>query len=68
MDRYQNIVVAKFIMLPSFNVFRIRAAFPHLWESWKAIGTMEYFKISFGSEKALNYVVYGRKRFVVEAI
>ena len=29
---------------------------------------MEYFKISFGSEKALNYVEYGRKRFVVEAI
>ena len=35
-DRYQNIVVAKFIMLPSFNVFRIRAAFPHLWESLKS--------------------------------
>ena len=65
----RTFVVAKFIMLPSFNVFRVRAAFPHLWESWKAIGTMEYFKISFGSGKALNYVEYGRdKRFVVEAI
>ena len=31
---------------------------------------MEYFKISFGSGKALNYVEYGRdkKRFVVKAI
>ena len=36
LDRYQNIVVAKFIMLPSFNVFRVRAAFPHLWESLKS--------------------------------
>ena len=36
LDRYQNIVVAKFIMLPSFNVFRIRAAFSHLWESLKS--------------------------------
>ena len=35
-DRYQNIVVAKFIMLPNVNVFRIRAAFPHLWESLKS--------------------------------
>ena len=35
-DRYQNIVVAKFIMLPNVNVFRIRAAFSHLWESLKS--------------------------------
>ena len=36
LDRYQNIVVAKFIMLPNVNVFRIRAAFSHLWESLKS--------------------------------
>ena len=32
----RTFVVAKFIMLPNVNVFRIRAAFSHLWESLKS--------------------------------
>ena len=32
----RTFVVAKFTMLPSFNVFRVRAAFPHLLESLKS--------------------------------
>ena len=56
-------------MLPNVNVFRIRAIFFTLvGKIEKQLERWNILKISFDSGKALNYVEYGRKKFVVEAI
>ena len=64
MDRYQNIVSGKvWKCCRVLSLLELRAAFPYLWESWKTVGTMEYFKDKFRLRESLELCRMWEKNF-----
>ena len=59
--------MAKFENVAEFIVLELRAAFPYLWESWKTVGSMEYFEDKFRLRESLELCRMWEKNFVVES-
>ena len=69
MDRYQNIVSGKvWKCCRVLSLLELRAAFPYLWESWKTVGTMEYFKDKFRLRESLELCRIWEKKFLLRKV